>query len=298
MSDQQSDQQSAQESAQQADRQLPIGVFDSGMGGLTVLSALAKAMPNENFIYLGDSARLPYGTKSSDTVVRYARQASKELVRRGVKALVVACNTASASALKILAEDFTPLPVYGVVDPGAQAAAVQADASGVLVLATESTILGGAYQRALLRENPSLPVYGRACPLWVTLAEQGWVGDQATSLTQHALKHGLRGFLREAPQRSMQAPQQPKTVLLGCTHFPVFRKQIEALVGADVQVVDSAQTTAITVSDDLSKLGLLRDGPAANHEMVFLATVGVARFRKVGGYFFGGPLRNVSLVDL
>ena len=286
MSDSQSD--------QQPDRQLPIGVFDSGMGGLTVLSALAKAMPNEQFIYLGDSARLPYGTKSPDTVVRYARQASKELVRRGVKALVVACNTASASALKMLAQDFAPLPVYGVVEPGAQAAAMQADASGVLVLATESTILGGAYQRALLQQNPSLTVFGRACPLWVTLAEQGWVGDQAASLTQHTLEHGLRGFVDGAAYAS----SHPKTVLLGCTHFPLFRQQIEALVGADVQVVDSVQTTAATVSNDLSKLDLLRDTPASNNEMVFLATDGVERFRKVGGYFFGGPLTNVSLVDL
>jgi len=286
MSDQQLD--------RQPDRQLPIGVFDSGMGGLTVLSALAKAMPNEQFIYLGDSARLPYGTKSPETVVRYARQASKELVRRGVKALVVACNTASASALKILAEDFSPLPVYGVVDPGAQAAAMQADASGVLVLATESTILGGAYQRALLKQNPSLTIYGRACPLWVTLAEQGWVDEQATSLTQHTLEHGLRGFVDDLVSTS----NHPKTVLLGCTHFPLFRRQIEALVGADVQVVDSAQTTAATVSDDLLKLELLRDTPASDDEKVFLATDSIERFRKVGGYFFGGPLSNVSLVDL
>ena len=286
-----SDSQLDQQSDQQLDRQLPIGVFDSGMGGLTVLSALAKAMPNEQFIYLGDSARLPYGTKSPDTVVRYARQASKELVRRGVKALVVACNTASASALKMLAQDFAPLPVYGVVEPGAQAAAIQADASGVLVLATESTILGGAYQRALLQQNPSLTVFGRPCPLWVTLAEQGWVGDQGASLTQHTLEHGLRGFV----DATLNAP---KTVLLGCTHFPVFRQQIEAVVGAGVHVVDSAQTTAATVANDLLKLGLLRDTPPTDNEMVFLATDGVERFRKVGGYFFGVPLTNVSLVDL
>ncbi len=289
-------------SDKQPDRQLPIGVFDSGMGGLTVLSALAKTMPNEQFIYLGDSARLPYGTKSPDTVVRYARQASKELVRRGVKALVVACNTASASALKILAQDFAPLPVYGVVEPGAQAAAVHADASGVLVLATESTILGGAYQRALLQQNPSLTVFGRACPLWVTLAEQGWVGDQAASLTQHTLEHGLRGFVHESTRPSKDKSRYhaslPKTVLLGCTHFPLFRQQIEALLGADVQVVDSAQTTAATVSNDLQRLGLLREVPAANAEMTFLATDGVERFRKVGGYFFGEPLNNVTLVDL
>lgn len=293
-------------SNRQPDRQLPIGVFDSGMGGLTVLSALASAMPNEHFIYLGDSARLPYGTKSPNTVVRYARQASKELVGRGVKALVVACNTASASALTILAQDFAPLPVYGVVDPGAQAAAMQADASGVLVLATESTILGGAYQRALLQQNPSLTIFGRACPLWVTLAEQGWVGDQATSLTQHTLEHGLRGFVdgtahiynHSISQPTSYLTRHPKTVLLGCTHFPLFRDQIEALVGIDVQVVDSAQTTADTVFNDLSKLDLLRDKPGAGNKMVFLVTDSVERFSKVGGYFFGGSLSNVSLVDL
>jgi glutamate racemase len=272
------------------DSQLPIGVFDSGMGGLTVLSALAKAMPHEQFIYLGDSARLPYGTKSADTVVRYARQASGELVRRGVKALVVACNTASASALKTLAEDYAPLPVYGVVEPGAQAAASQADSSGVLVLATESTILGGAYQRALLQQNPSLEIYGRACPLWVTLAEQGWVGHQAAVLTQHTLEHGLRGFI--------EVCSRPNTVLLGCTHFPLFRQQIETLVGAGVSVVDSAQTTAAVVAEDLSKHNLLRNAPTANHQMQFLATDGVERFRKVGGFFFGGALSHVELVDL
>jgi glutamate racemase len=247
-------------------------------------------MPNEQFFYLGDSARLPYGTKSTDTVVRYARQASAELLRRGVKALVVACNTASASALHALADDFSPLPVYGVVNPGAEAAAGRADHSGVLVLATESTILGGAYQRALLQNRPGMKVYGRACPLWVTLAEQGLQGEQATALIEHNLGYGLRGY--------MGGDCCPKTVLLGCTHFPVFREQIQTLLGSDVKLVDSAQTTATVVHEDLRDRHLLRTTPSKAAQMVFLATDGRARFRRVGGYFFGRPLADVELVDL
>ena len=142
------------------DANLPIGVFDSGMGGLTVLAALRQQLPQEDFIYLGDTARLPYGTKSPATVQRYAQQAAGALVARGIKALVVACNTASATALHTLAEMFTPLPVFGVVEPGAMAACAVADSSGVTVLATESTIAGGAYQRALLRQRSGMRVAG------------------------------------------------------------------------------------------------------------------------------------------
>ncbi|MFU8814771.1 MAG: glutamate racemase, partial [Pseudomonadales bacterium] len=152
----------------------PIGVFDSGVGGLTVLAALRRALPGESFLYLGDTARLPYGTKSPATVQRYAVQASRILVERGVKALVVACNTASAVALEVLQARYAPLPVFGVVEPGAAAAAAAAAGGGrVLVLATESTVSGGAYQRALLRLRPDLQVLARPCPLLVTLAVEG-----------------------------------------------------------------------------------------------------------------------------
>ena len=145
------------------DANLPIGVFDSGVGGLTVLAALRRHLPGEDFIYLGDTARLPYGTKSAATVERYARQAAGALVARGIKVLVVACNTASATALCALAQEFAPLPVFGVVEPGALAACEVADSNGVTVLATESTIAGGAYQRALLHQRSAVRVLGRPC---------------------------------------------------------------------------------------------------------------------------------------
>ena len=179
---------------------LPIGVFDSGMGGLTVLAALRQQLPQEDFIYLGDTARLPYGTKSPDTVARYAGQAAGTLVRRGIKALVVACNTASATALDSLSEAFAPLPVFGVVDPGAQAACKVADGSGVAVLATESTIAGGATS-VPARPTVVLRIVGRPCPLWVTLAEQG---SAASDLSDAILRDGVSGLTQSPVFRPAQ----------------------------------------------------------------------------------------------
>lgn len=250
------------------------------MGGLTVLKSLRHELPNEDFIYLGDTARLPYGTKSAGTVRRYADQAASLLVAQGVKALVVACNTASASALDYLTAKFAPLPVYGVVQPGAEAAVQCADPSGILVLATEATIGGGAYQRAIGANDATLPVYGRACPLWVTLAEQGPSG---VSVTRPLLEHYLRGFGRTGPS----------TILLGCTHFPVFKQALQTLTSSTI--VDSAQTTAVSVKAHLSQLGLL-----ATHagEVRFFATDGTARFRQVGAYFLDELIDQVELVDL
>jgi glutamate racemase len=257
------------------------------MGGLTVLAALRQRLPQEDFIYLGDTARLPYGTKSADTVVRYARQAAGVLVERGIKALVVACNTASATALDTLADEFYPLPVFGVVQPGAAAACQVADASGVAVLATESTIAGGAYQRALLSREPSLPVLGRPCPLWVTLAEQG---EQGSGLADAILLDGVKGLVK-----SPQAPSLPSTVLLGCTHFPIFRDGLQRLLGDDVNIIDSAQTTAATVAQALEAEGSLSQVGGSS---VFLATDGVQRFQRVGATFMGESLTNVQLVDI
>jgi len=266
---------------------LPIGVFDSGMGGLTVLAALRQQLPQEDFIYLGDTARLPYGTKSPDTVSRYAGQAAGTLVRRGIKALVVACNTASATALDSLSEAFAPLPVFGVVDPGAQAACKVADGSGVAVLATESTIAGGAYQRALLARQSSLRIVGRPCPLWVTLAEQG---EQASALSDAILLDGVSGLVK-----SSGAPALPSTVLLGCTHFPVFRDALQRLLGDGVQIIDSAQTTAASVAGALAADGLLSQ---SGGKTVLMATDGVRRFQRVGAAFLGEALPAVELVDI
>lgn len=269
------------------DAELPIGVFDSGMGGLTVLSALQTALPTESFIYLGDSARLPYGNKSAVTVQQYALQASSALVDRGIKALVVACNTASAAALPLLAQRYAPLPVFGVIEPGAQAAATAAGGRSVLVLATEGTVMDGTYQRALLAVSPHLTVHARACPLWVTLAEQGYTQDsqEAETVADAVLAHGLRGF-----------QDRPLVLLLGCTHFPIFRDQLAALLGDAVTIVDSAQTTAQQVAEAIPPRRPVNSDLAPS--VLFLATDGVERFRRVGTYFLGEPIDAVELVAL
>lgn len=272
----------------------PVGVFDSGMGGLTVLKALRAALPHESFLYLGDTARLPYGTKSRDTVQRYAVQAARILVERGVKALVVACNTASAVALEALAARYAPLPVYGVVDPGARAAAEAAGAGRVLVLATESTVSGGAYQRALLSRRPGIAVLARPCPLLVTLAEEGRHDGPLVSL---ALAEYLRGVAPEAGKRPVAA------VLLGCTHFPVFRTALQDTLAeaglSGTLVVDSADTTAAVVAEALAAGRLPAAAPDARGATLgLLATDGRERFRRVGAYFLGHPVDEVELVDL
>lgn len=262
----------------------PIGVFDSGMGGLTVLKALQTAMPAESFLYLGDTARLPYGSKSPQTVQRYALQAAQILVDRGVRALVVACNTASAFALDALRESYPTLPVFGVVAPGAEAVVAQQSSGSVLVLATESTVAGGAYQREILALGSNLNVHARPCPLLVALAEEGEHGGE---FCKSVLGHYLHGFVDNG------SIAQPLTVLLGCTHFPVFRESLRQILGpGDVRIVDSAETTARVVCDALATTG---EGPG---EVQLLATDGVARFRRVGRHFLGAAVEAVELVDL
>jgi glutamate racemase len=266
------------------DAHAPIGVFDSGMGGLTVLRALQRSLPGESFVYLGDTARLPYGSKSPATVERYALQAADILINRGIRALVVACNTASAFALDALRCSHPELPIFGVVEPGAEAAARSAPGASVLVLATESTVLGGAYQKAVLGLRPDLRIHARACPLLVALAEEGeHDGEFCTSV----LRHYLHGHV-EAGSISL-----PETIVLGCTHFPVFREALGRLVGnPEVRIVDSAETTARKVAAELSSNG------GSGGALTLLATDGESRFRRVGGYFLGASIDSVELVDL
>lgn len=273
------------------DSAAPIGVFDSGMGGLTVLRALHAALPDERFLYLGDTARLPYGTKSRSTVQRYAAQATGILVKRGVKALVIACNTASAVALADLQTRYAPLPVFGVVEPGAASAAALGGQGRVLVLATESTVSGGAYQRALLRLRPGLKVLARPCPLLVALAEEGRHDGPLVNLV---LEEYLRGMLAAAPQPL-------SSVLLGCTHFPVFRPALARLLTSaaqpDTVVVDSAATTARAVAAAVAA-GEVQAAPPGSGRLELLATDGRERFRRVGAFFLGHRIDDVTLVDL
>ena len=272
----------------------PIGVFDSGMGGLTVLRALQQALPQESFVYLGDTARLPYGTKSAQTVTRYALRAARRLVEEPVRALVIACNTASAVAVPALRSAFPEVPVFGVVEPGAAAAAnAHGRSAGVLVLATESTIEGGAYARAILRRNAAARVWSRACPLLVPLAEEGRVADAAAHLVLRGYLHGLLDG------------ERVQTVLLGCTHYPVFQPLLAELL-ADVpnppRVVDSAATTAAVVADALARNADAAASANAfaptNGTVRYLATDGAERFRRIGRQFLGAPVDEVTLVDL
>jgi glutamate racemase len=267
---------------------LPIGVFDSGVGGLTVLRALADALPGERFLYLGDTARLPYGTKSRETVVRYALQAADELVARGVKCLVVACNTASAAALGALCDRHEGLPVIGVIEPGASAACAASASGRIAVLATEGTVSGGAYQRAIAARRPEARVAALACPLFVALAEEGWVDCEVARAAAARYLEPLLGERASAPD----------TLVLGCTHFPLLRPAIETVAGPGVTIVDSAATTAGVTALRLAELGLRR--PAGVAEFAFLATDGVGRFARVGSRFLGRAIaaEEIDLIDL
>jgi len=267
----------------------PIGVFDSGVGGLTVLKALEAALPNERFVYLGDTARLPYGTKSAVTVQRYAVQAARALVDRGVKALVIACNTASAVALDALRHAYAPLPVFGVVEPGAEAAVRASKRGRIAVIATESTVTGGAYQRAILARRSDARVLARPCPLLVSLAEEGWTSGDVPERVVDAY---LGAWLHE--------DADPDCLLLGCTHFPILAPLIERAGGAGLTLVDSAATTAIAVSSALASNGLAMQRRSGGAQRQLLATDGRERFARVGRHFLGEALTAdaVELVDL
>ncbi len=269
----------------------PIGVFDSGVGGLTVLRALRQLLPSEQFVYLGDTARLPYGTKSADTVRRYALQAGAVLESQGVKCLVVACNTASSVALEVMTSRFAPLPVLGVVEPGAEAACAASRNGRIAVIATEGTVRGGAYEAAIRRRHPGTRVVSRACPLFVALAEEGWTdGPVVTAIAERYL-----GDLFAGP-----GADRPDTLVLGCTHFPVLAPAIRAVLPDGVTVVDSAATTATALATLLDGAGLCRQPPGGDGAVRLLATDSAERFARVGGVFLGKELRpgDVELVDL
>lgn len=278
-------------SARETRAHAPVGVFDSGVGGLTVLRALAATLPHEDFLYLGDTARLPYGTKSPASIRRYALQAAALLRDRGVKCLVVACNTASAVALEDLAAEFAPVPVLGVVEPGAAAACAATRSGHIAVVATESTVRGGAYQQAIHRRRPDAVVEARACPLFVALAEEGWTDGAVVDAVIHRYLDDLFG--RDAPAR-------PDTLVLGCTHFPVLAPSIRAVLGERVSIVDSAQTTAAALAEVLAATGLCRPAARPGGRIELLATDSAERFARVGGTFLGRPLApaDVEVVDL
>jgi glutamate racemase len=266
----------------------PIGVFDSGVGGLTVLRALLSEMPGESFIYLGDTARLPYGTKSSSIVIRYALRAAELLSNEGVKSLVVACNTASSVGLEAIRQHFEPIPVIGVIEPGAQAACAASNSDRIAVIATERTVREGAYQQAIQRIKPNAEVSVRAIPLFVALAEEGLTrGPIAESVARRYLDSW-----------STTSDSSPDTLVLGCTHFPLLLGAIRTVTGTAMRIVDSATTVAQAVRARIA--GPLLGSAATPGSVRFLATEGPERFARIGSRFLDRPVSEdkVDLVDI
>jgi len=265
----------------------PIAIFDSGVGGLTVMAAIARRLPQERLVYLGDTARLPYGTKSAETVTRYAVQATRALMRFEPKVIVVACNTASSVALPALTQAFAPVPVVGVVEPGARAAVAASTSSVIAVIATEGTVRGGAYLRAIHALSPKAQVVQRACPLFVALAEEGWTSGP---VPEQAAKRYLEDIFGNF--------DSPDTLVLGCTHFPLLAAAIAKVAGENVTLVDSAATTALEIERLLNERALRRRAGA--QAPLFMGTDAPERFARVGSLFLGTTIApdQVELVDL
>ena len=264
--------------------QLPIGVFDSGMGGLTVLRELVNHLPYESFIYLGDTARLPYGTKSRETVTRYAAQMASLLVAQGIKLLVVACNTASTATLPFLKMQFPDIPIIGVVEPGARAAISATKNNRVALLATETTIQSGIYQKMILTLNPEIKISSQTCGLFVALAEEGCINNEIARLVA---KQYLEPIINDH--------QQCDSVILGCTHFPVFIESLTAILGSEINIINSATATAMAVKSITQKMNL--ESTAQSPQLTFLVTDSPERFSRIGEIFFGQPI-EASIVHL
>jgi glutamate racemase len=258
-----------------------IGVFDSGIGGLTVLQRIIEVLPRENTVYLGDTARAPYGTKSVDTVLRYSFENSAFLVEKGVKAVVVACNTSTAIALERL-RDHLSVPVVGVIEPGVRKAVKSTKNKKVGVIGTEATIQSGAYTQALKAADPGVEVYSRACPLFVPLVEEGWTDNPVVEMT---VQQYLAGFKQSGID----------TLILGCTHYPLLKKAIRKFMGGGVRLVDSAEETAAELESLLKKAGCARRSGKGGHS--FFVTDAPERFVSVGRRFLGERVESAVRIE-
>jgi glutamate racemase len=264
-----------------------IGVFDSGIGGLTVYRALRRRLPGAGIVYLGDTARVPYGTKSAETVGRYAREAAAFLLGQGVEALVVACNTVSAVALDQVAET-VPVPVVGVLEPGVRRALESTRNARIGVIGQPATIKSDAYGRSLRALRPEATVLGAACPLFVPLAEEGWTGNEVARAAAALYLAGLKAAGVD-------------TLVLGCTHYPLLSETIAAEMGPEVVLVDSAEAVAVEVArtlDPADAAGTALVGEKAGSDDRFYVTDSWERFREVAARFLGRRLEGLEKIDL
>ncbi|MBI5098694.1 MAG: glutamate racemase [Nitrospirae bacterium] len=284
----------------------PIGVFDSGVGGLTVMREIMLQLPEENMIYIGDTARVPYGTRSAETVIRYSLEMADFLVGKGIKLLVVACNTASAFALNAIKERFD-IPVVGVIEPGAKKAIEATRSKKIGIIGTEGTIKSNSYVHAInalygnrpvvVKEHgvihfdryfeinlDDITIFTKACPLFVPLAEEGWVSNDVTVLTA---EHYLEGLKKEPID----------TLVLGCTHYPLLKGVISRVVGDNIVLIDSAQETVKEIKETLLRYGLESISPSYLQQK-FYVTDSPERFIKVGERFMGKKIDHIEIINI
>lgn len=259
----------------------PIGVFDSGIGGLTVLKALREIYPDESYVYIGDTARLPYGTKSPETIIRYSEALTREILKHGVKAIVVACNTASTHALAAVQKMAGELPVLGMIEPASHAAIAKTKNNHIAVIATYGTVHSGIYESTIKKINPAIRVSSQACQLLVALAEEGWAD---TPIAEDTIRKYLEPIF--------SGNDAPDTLILGCTHFPLFENLLRKILGEGVTLINSGKAAA----DELVFPVTENSGPTCR----FLATDDPARFAVSAGKFFGQNLsaNEVELIDI
>ncbi len=265
------------------DNSAPVGVFDSGIGGLTVAQEVIRQLPHESVIYFGDTARVPYGPKSPDTVRRYSREIAAFLGEQGVKSIVIACNTATAHALGVLREELE-MPVIGVVEPGARAAVAATRGGHIGVIGTVGTIKSGAYERAIRAIEPDVMITARACPLFVPLVEEGWTDHYATRL-----------IAREYLEPMLDA--EIDTLVLGCTHYPLLKPLLRDVLGPDVRLIDSAEETAAETARTLNEAQLAA-APGADPAYRFIASDDPLQFLQLGQRFLGATMEGVEIRTL
>lgn len=268
---------------------LPIAVFDSGVGGLTVLRKLKEYLPHESFVYLGDMARVPYGTKSPAAVTRYTLDATRYLVAQHIKLLVIACHTASTLALSTLLQTFPSLPMVGMLEPGASAACAASRNGHIVVIATEATVKAEGYQAAIKKICVSAEVIAQACSVFVALAEEGWVKG---TVAESVAKQYLEPLFNREPQ--------PDCLLLGCTHFPLLTASIQKVIGKNIQIIDPAVETARVVQKILKDRGLSNASHLSEKKTKFWVTDSPERFACVAGQFLTMPLSTaeIQLINL
>lgn len=265
------------------DKQKPIGVFDSGIGGLTVVKRLATNLPNESIVYFGDTARVPYGSKSNATVIEYSIQNTKFLLQKNIKALVVACNTASSIAIPDLKKMFD-IPIIGMIEPGSTMALQKSQTKKIGVIGTRATVSNLAYSKEIKRLNKSAEVFEKPCPLFVPLADEGWIKHQATYEIAEE-------YLRELRDYGID------TLVLGCTHYPILSEVIQEVIGSKVTLIDSGVASSEVVKTELEKLDLLSDSKTSGRQEYYVSDI-PAKFKEVAELFLGRQIDHVHKVDL